>query len=400
MGQATGDLGIGVFGAVSGAAANTAKGVAGQVTAGAPASAVAGSFINQNGSNNDIFLGTNTDAIQADGNSDLRGIIRNTSGTSGGEVRIQDSNGFSVADNAGATGLGMKTLLGNFSTSADFTSAYQFGPFAMPSMLADYNISGGFATNGAIYSSGLLVKNPASGLSVDSDAGGLTVTTKTGGATIYSSGSGGLTVNTASGGLTVSKNDGTFLGTPMTVIDSATGNVGSKGTIFTTDGTNSAGLWNNGWISAVGGVMYSAATDFSTWSALWPNGDITGSGNLSIKDIGASGKITAGGHIRGKTLGFWYTSTSSNNSVGPGGGLYAAQVSCFPGTGSYATGCGAYLTNAAGTWSANGTGAKTVLYSIGRSPGTNDTCQATYVNNDAALTQYFKLQAYCFTPDS
>lgn len=436
QGSSTGNLGIGVFGNISGAGAANGIGVSAQVQAGAAASALAGSFVNQVSSKN-AYLGTNSNALEALGESDLRGIIRNTSVTSGGEVRVEDTNGFSVtvptapvrfkvdgangalsnptpsepskvvdaeglsvssgvwnsntsldlqgrlynnsatiysgvvaiddadgfgifnsfpgytsaanfkvsasgdighpglvcgnpptcsffvntelkvtddeglliANNAGVGGVAAKTLLGNYKSSADFTGSFMFGPTAYPSMLTDFNTTGGVATNGAIYSSGVLIKNPMSGLTVDSDAGGLTVTTKTGGATIYSSGSGGLTVNTNTGGLMVSKNNGTFLGQPTATIDSATGNIASAGNIGATDGTNMASIYNNGWIAAYGGWIYTAATDWSNYVFIKPTGDIDASGH--IRAAGGIGSIYSVSGTTGSCTGALCMSFSS-----------------------------------------------------------------------------------------
>lgn len=95
VGSTTGNFSAGVFGYVTGAGATNSTGVTGQVFVGAPASAQAGSFVNASSSLS-AKLGTNTDALAAWGPSDMWGAIRNSSLTNGGEVRVEDTQGFTV----------------------------------------------------------------------------------------------------------------------------------------------------------------------------------------------------------------------------------------------------------------------------------------------------------------
>ena len=246
------------------------------------------------------FFGVMSNAMTANGAS---GLFNSFAGSKRG-LLCTHNEGVLVGCHDGAGGctdgdsISMKSLLGNYTGTMDFTDNFTFGPFAMPSMLAGYGTTGGIAASGLIYTQGMLVKAPNSGISIDSDAGGLTVTTKTGGATIYAAGpGGGLTVNTASGGLTVSKINGTFLGQPMANIDSATGNITGVGSIATTDGTNFSSLYNNGWIAAYGGYIYSAAIGFSTYVLIAPNGNIDATGDMTVRNITSSGHIKASSGI-------------------------------------------------------------------------------------------------------
>jgi len=239
-------------------------------------------------------------------------------GIASAPVNIYDSDGLSVNSDAGIPIIRIMPKAGDYRIEPAFTGNF-VNPFAIlplpscvpysyaclltytyPSLLTDFNTSGGLIVNGGIATEGIAIKSiTKGGLALDVPTGGITLTTDSGGETIFAK-SGGFTLYSETGGLTVdSQSSG------INAISHNTSGVAGSGTAVSGTGAR-FGVYGYGPTGVAGsGTTYGVAGSVPGGGAVTTAG-VAGTGPTGVGGIGTIYGVAGAGPTGVEGLGTVY----------------------------------------------------------------------------------------------